>query len=60
MYDPNGERLAEPQAAPQHTSPWLSALVPQLSARPADIDIYRLLCCGVPVTFRHIHELQVF
>ena len=26
----------------------------------ADIDIYRLLCCGVPFTFRHIHELQVF
>ena len=26
----------------------------------AEPGIYRLLCCGVPVTFRHIHELQVF
>ena len=24
------------------------------------VDIYRLVCCGVPVTLRHIHKLQVF
>ena len=41
--------LAGPQAAPQQTSPWLSVLVPQLSARPprpqdlASLDTPRLV-----------------
>jgi hypothetical protein len=32
--------LAGPQAAPQQTSPWLSALVPQLAASPPRPQIY--------------------